>query len=144
MKPTSRLYSCLRCHTQVVICSPCDRGQIYCAGTCSAAARLQSCRAAEKRYQSTLRGKMNHALRQRRYRARLKIKVTDQGSLPSTQDAPINSLKNKPAKTENGQKEVEFICSFCKKPISAWLRNGFLRRREHKKHPGLQACSQAP
>jgi hypothetical protein len=43
------------------------------------------CNEAKKRYQNTFKGKMKHALRQKRYRARLKEKVTDQGSVLSQQ-----------------------------------------------------------
>jgi len=32
MSLSARLYHCQRCHTQVIICSRCDRGQRYCPG----------------------------------------------------------------------------------------------------------------
>lgn len=134
MKPTSRLYSCLRCHTQVVICSPCDRGQIYCGKACSYAARTASCRAAEKRYQTTFRGKMNHARRQQRYRAKLSTKVTDRGSSSLPANALLHWVKNKVKKSVTNQRFFEKRCCFCNKPVSAWLRHGFLRH-----HPSLSA-----
>ena len=79
MEPSVRLYNCARCHHQVIICSPCDRGNIYCAGPCAQAARKASLKAAGKRYQRSCRGRLKHAERQRRYRARRK-KVTHQDS----------------------------------------------------------------
>ena len=54
MEPTSRLFQCALCHTQVIVCSKCDHGQIYCSDSCSALARQQSLRAAGKRYQGVV------------------------------------------------------------------------------------------
>ena len=70
MEPSSRLFYCALCYTQCVICSPCDYGQIYCSPDCSKSARQKSCNEAEKRYQQTPKGKLNHKLRQQRYRER--------------------------------------------------------------------------
>jgi hypothetical protein len=77
----ARLFVCLRCRAQVLVCSHCDRGQIYCGGTCAQEARQHARQAAGKRYQATYRGRLNHAARAGRYRARRKI-VTHQGSPP--------------------------------------------------------------
>ena len=121
MKHSSRLFQCARCQMQTLVCSDCDRGQIYCGEKCARAARVQSCQAAEKRYQKTFNGKMKHALRQRRYRAS-KQKVTDQGSPLPAQNGLLEPVENKP---NNGLEH----CHFCKKPVSSWLRQGFLRRR---------------
>ena len=65
----ARLFVCLRCRAQVLVCSHCDRGQIYCAGTCAQEARQHARQAAGKRYQATYRGRLNHAARAGRYRA---------------------------------------------------------------------------
>lgn len=56
----------------------CDRGQIYCNGTCAQEARRERQREARRRYQATPRGRAMHAARNRRYRARRRG-VTDQG-----------------------------------------------------------------
>ena len=77
----ARLFVCARCRVQVLVCSHCDRGQIYCAGACAQEARQHARQAAGKRYQATYRGRLNHAARAGRYRARQKI-VTHQGSPP--------------------------------------------------------------
>ena len=39
---SARLFLCAGCRMQVVICSCCDRGQIYCAGDCARRARRHS------------------------------------------------------------------------------------------------------
>jgi hypothetical protein len=127
MEHTLRLFSCLRCHSQVVICSRCDRGQIYCDPICSNTARLQSRQAAEKRYQHTLKGRMKHALRQRRYRARLKEIVTDHSSSSPAHDDLLQTVKNKAKKAVISHGDNSKRCCFCKKIVSPWLRQGFLR-----------------
>ena len=42
-----------RCQAQVLVCSCCDRGQIYCTGGCAQEARHQAQRAAGGRYQAS-------------------------------------------------------------------------------------------
>jgi hypothetical protein len=63
------LFLCKRCRDQVLICSYCDRGHVYCDG-CAEVARRQSRREAGKRYQATRKGRRAHAARQCVYRAR--------------------------------------------------------------------------
>ncbi len=81
----ARFFLCARCRAQVLICSCCDRGQIYCAGGCAGLARREGQRAAGRRYQTSHRGRVAHALRARSYRARQK-NVTHQGSPPQPPD----------------------------------------------------------
>lgn len=130
MEHTPRLFSCARCHTQTVICSYCDRGQIYCGSGCSKAARLLSCRSAERRYQRTPGGKMKHALRQRRYRARLRTKVTDHSSKTPAQNGLLQPVKNKAKEAVMSHGDIDRRCCFCKKTVPPWFRNGFLRHHE--------------
>ena len=59
---------CAECRAQALICSCCDRGQIYCAGDCAARARRRTRRDAGRRYQTSRRGRLAHAERTRRYR----------------------------------------------------------------------------
>ncbi|HAT4454981.1 TPA: hypothetical protein F8A22_15985 [Legionella pneumophila] len=127
MKHSPRLYYCALCHAQSIICSHCDRGQIYCSYICAREARLKSCREAEKRYQHTSRGKHKHAARQKRYRERLRQKVTDQGSVTPVADGLLRSVKNKTVAVDSGQEARVIRCCFCKNPVSSWLRSGFLR-----------------
>jgi hypothetical protein len=75
---SARLFMCAECHAQALICSCCDRGQIYCAGDCAARARQRTRRDAGRRYQTSRRGRLAHAERTRRYRVRCK-NVTHRG-----------------------------------------------------------------
>ena len=89
-----RMYNCVRCACQVVICSHCDRGQIYCARGCARAARKASLNQSGQRYQASRQGQLNHAARQARYRDRQQQKVTHQGSTPgSHHDSLMQQLK---------------------------------------------------
>ena len=144
MKPIARLYQCILCHKQVKICSKCDRGNIYCDPICAASARMKSLKRAGFRYQTTFNGKRHHAARQARYRMRLSKIVTHQGSPPAPQHASIKSIENKTENSEIGHNSATLTCCFCENPISDWLRNDFLRRRNHKKPSRLKACAQSP
>jgi hypothetical protein len=144
MEPTARLYQCILCHKQVTICSKCDRGNIYCAPICAARARMKSLKLAGFRYQTTLNGKRHHAARQACYRMRLRKIVTHRGSPLTPQHASIKSIENKTENSEIGHNRSTLTCFFCKNPISDWLRNDFLRRRDHKKSSRLNACAQSP
>ncbi len=67
---SGRLFLCAGCRGQVIICSCCDRGQIYCNGGCAPRARRQTLQAAGRRYQASPRGRRRHAARMGRWRAR--------------------------------------------------------------------------
>ena len=66
----ARRFVCARCRAPVLVCSHCDRGQVYCAAGCAATARRQSQRDAGRRYQDSLPGRFHHAARTRRWRVR--------------------------------------------------------------------------
>lgn len=66
----ARRFLCARCRAPTLVCSHCDRGQIYCATGCAAVVRQQSQRDAGRRYQGSLRGRFRHAARTRRWRER--------------------------------------------------------------------------
>jgi hypothetical protein len=131
MENTARLFNCARCHSQVVICSHCDRGNIYCGPNCSQQARRESKRAAGRRYQRSRRGRFAHAQRQRRYRTR-RHKVTHQGSAPTL---PHDSLE--PESRASPHQSLSYpvvpaqglFCHLCKRPCSAFLRLDFLHSR---------------
>jgi len=129
MENTARLYHCARCHRQVVICRQCDRGNIYCPDGCAEEARRTSLRAAGCRYQQTRRGRLKHAERQRRYRARTQ-KVTHQGSLVVSADDPLSADPERPAPSnEVGSAPAGAIhCHFCRRACSPFLRQDFLHR----------------
>jgi hypothetical protein len=68
MDRPARLYLCVRCRVQVVLCSHCDRGNRYCGRTCRRQARAETQRQAARRYQGSRRGRMAQALRTRHWR----------------------------------------------------------------------------
>jgi hypothetical protein len=139
-KNTARLFYCACCLTPVVVCSRCDRGNIYCGSTCSACTRTLNHRIANQQYQRSLKGRLKHAQRQRRYRERQKAiakKVTDMGSpvLP-----PNDVLPDRP--NERPSRQVcTAHCHFCGEPVSLFLRNGFLR---HHMNDGLSSWPLGP
>jgi len=144
MEPIPRLFLCIRCHKQVVICSRCDHGQIYCGEPCAHFARKQSLILARLRYQHTFKGRRNHAACQARYRKKLRNKVMDHTYPPTPQHDVINLLEKQTEKTVMIQLKRSLTCCFCKKPVSDWLRNDFLRRRDRKSATRLRPCAQAP
>jgi hypothetical protein len=77
-----RLYRCQSCGRVALICSRCDRGQLYCAAGCAQQARRASLRRAGKKYQQTKGGKRKHAARMDQYRREQTQKVTHQGPPP--------------------------------------------------------------
>ncbi|MEA2774472.1 MAG: hypothetical protein QOD93_7434 [Acetobacteraceae bacterium] len=68
---SGRVFACMRCGCQIVVCSCCDRGQIYCNGDCSGHARRQTLHRAGRRWQRTSQGRRMHDARMARYRAKL-------------------------------------------------------------------------
>ena len=129
---SARLFVCAGCRAQSLICSCCDRGQIYCAGDCAARARHRAQRAAGRRYQTSRRGRLAHADRTRRYRARCK-NVTHHGSPPSPPDDLLSS--GSPAIASDASAFVGRArrpysrCDWCGRRCPDLVRQGFLRRR---------------
>jgi hypothetical protein len=99
----ARRFLCARCRAPALVCSRCDRGQIYCAKGCAAVARLQSQRDAGRRYQCSRPGRFMHAARTQRWRERQALlavpvarsematpqSVTHQGSPAPASDAVL-------------------------------------------------------
>lgn len=133
IKPSSRIFNCLRCHHQVILCQKCDHGQRYCAGQCSKLARKASLKRANKKYQNSRKGRFNNAERQRRFRLKQKQpmkRVTDQGSpLEPSHDLLIGE----PCAFEKNAKILpvgsKTACHFCGRPINPFFRVGFLKKR---------------
>jgi hypothetical protein len=70
------------CQSIFYICRHCYRGQRYCSPACRTQARRQQRRCANRRYQQSAEGRLDHRDRQREYRQqRSQARVTDQGSL---------------------------------------------------------------
>ena len=133
---SARLFICAGCRAQSLICSCCDRGQIYCAGGCGQLARRRSQRAAGARYQTSRHGRRAHAERARRYRAR-REKVTHHGSPPSPPDdlVPPGSLMIASGVTNSGERlrRPASHCHWCGRRCPDLVRQGFLRRRGHRR-----------
>jgi hypothetical protein len=136
---TARFFLCAGCRDQVFVCSHCDRGQIYCAGTCAQEARAYAQRAAGQRYQMSRQGRLKHAARASRHRARQKI-VTHQGSPPLSRDGVVPLAAavttSQPAAATEVVKRSQALragswhCHWCGERCSPLLRNEFLRRRQ--------------
>lgn len=137
-----RLFTCVRCHALVSICSACDRGQWYCGPDCSRQSRLEGVRAAGRRYQASRPGRHRHADRQARYRQRkrgepLPGKVTHQGTPEGPEEATLPLATCQPEHSE-GHAPVGrawsvgaagVVCFFCGAPCAPYARSGPLRRR---------------
>jgi hypothetical protein len=125
----ARMFWCPRCRELVVICSRCDRGQIYCVGDCARSARREAQRAAGRRYQLSRQGRLLHAERARRYRAR-RNNVTHQGSLPAPARDPLPAeLANMASETalpNEEPREPKRRCHWCQCRCPQLLRQGFL------------------
>ena len=132
MLSSARLFNCARCRAQVVICSHCDRGNLYCGKWCSQSARRESVRAAGKRFQRSRRGCFAHAERQRRYRQRRRQKVTHQGSpagLPNETLAAESRTSPERIEVPAAVDGEDIRCQLCGRPCSAFVRQGFKHRR---------------
>ena len=129
---SGRLFLCAGCRGQVIICSCCDRGQVYCNGGCAVRARQQTLQAAARRYQASQRGRLQHAARMGRYRSRQK-KVTHQGSpTPAASDllasVAIAAVRDD-ALPAAGLRPPGPHCHWCGRGCPSLLRQGLLRRR---------------
>jgi hypothetical protein len=138
---SARLFVCAGCRCQVLICTSCDRGQIYCAGNCAPQARRRSLLAAGRRYQTSRRGRLAHAVRARRYRARSK-KVTHHGSPARPTDGLLAPSSPTVASDEKASTDPPSPpaprCHWCRRRCSALVRQGFLRRRARRQGVGQQ------
>ena len=85
------------CGAGFYLCRHCDRGQRYCSSHCREKSRRLQRREANRRYQQSLglEGRLDHRQRQREYRQRLKVRVTDQFSL---RPSPCVNLTVPPAR----------------------------------------------
>ena len=152
---TGRLFLCARCQAQVLVCSPCDRGQRYCANGCANITRRTRQREAGKRYQQSRIGRRKHAARTHQWRKRraaaAKI-VTYQGSQvipgsdvlaanesppaispdsqappPCSPIAPDSIALSTTANTRISMPAPLWRCHWCQSPCPALVRQGFLR-----------------
>jgi hypothetical protein len=126
---STRLFYCVRCNAQVLVCRRCDRGQTHCGSSCSKQSRRTSVREAGRRYQRTRQGRIKHADRMREYRAREKQKVTHHGSPLSGSTALLRVDTLPPKVIRAVVTHTDYRCHFCRNPCSDWLRRNFIKRR---------------
>lgn len=121
----ARIFNCHRCDLEVSICNDCDYGNIYCSDDCSSLARLESQRAANRRYQATYQGKLKHAEREKKYRERQKQnnpeeqKVTEHPltAKPLMSSYPAN-VSIEAELVKNSAKMGIHHCHFCQCEVS--------------------------
>jgi hypothetical protein len=134
-----RLFRCAACRQMVIICSRCDRGQIYCAGGCAQEARRRRQREAGRRYQSSRRGRLNHAARSRRHRAQKKI-VTHQGSPANANLLPrssaVRASESPPTSGGYAPAAAHSHCDWCGCRCSQFVRQDFLPCRRVRRGVG--------
>ncbi len=131
---SGRTLQCACCQTEVLVCTPCDRGQRYCSAECRKQARLASQRRASRIYQSSRVGRCNHARRQQRLRLRqqeqeLPPKNSD-SSGPSQEacagDLLPPQLDVKPAQLSKPTPAGH--CHWCARPVANGVRHSLLLR----------------
>ncbi len=159
MGRSARLFLCVRCRQQVVLCSHCDHGQLYCSPACSLAGRREHRRRSAQRYQRSRNGRLKHAARTACWRRRRRSlclasadalacadgnKVTHQGCTPVQADAPLLACKPTPACAPNELSSsaadavlrpalvwtwVALRCRLCGCAVRPHLRQDWLHRR---------------
>jgi hypothetical protein len=142
-----RLFLCACCRAHVLICSDCDRGQIYCNEGCAQEVRRRNQREAGRRYQRTSKGRAAHAERSRRYRAR-RQSVTHQGpprrpqhgpasARPAATDGPTATHRRAPA-------PLNYSCYWCGCPCSQFVRQGFWPPRKARRSARRDVARRRP
>ena len=152
MERPARLFLCSRCRAQVLLCSHCDRGQHYCGRECSRLARQERRREAAQRYQRSWRGRLAHAARSRRWRARQAARAdaaveADSPNIVTHQccPAPAAAASLAPCASTTVISAAEALtpapgiplpwrCLHCQRPLLPHVRLGFLRRRHGRDH----------
>jgi hypothetical protein len=124
-----RMFLCLRCRQQVLVCRRCDHGQVYCGPECALEVRRSMQREARRRYQTSERGRLMHAERSRKYRARGRPphRVTDQGQ----ESARATAMHAEPAPSNT--RTCLAVCHHCGRPVSDFLRLDPIRRPSRRR-----------
>jgi hypothetical protein len=129
-----RMFLCVRCRSQALVCRRCDRGQIYCTPSCAHDARRDHQREARRRHQATPRGRAMHAERNRQYRARA-TRVTDQGPAPEPETGPWRGLQGSAAPRDpspSASPSAPRRCHLCGRPAASFIRLSALRPRRRR------------
>jgi hypothetical protein len=139
VKNTARVFNCMRCQQQKIICRCCDRGNLYCGKKCSQTSRQTSFCTASKRYQNSQKGRLQHIKRQRHYRQCLKETatcVTHHGSkLFSPSDLLPTERRNPVDLTPATEDDI--LCHYCGRCCSGFLRSGFLQQSVIRKEANI-------
>lgn len=145
MRKSLRQFNCARCQEYCQICDWCDRGNIYCSIFCSLAARAVSLKAAAVRYQKTFIGRLKHAARQAKYRAKERAKKESELKIVTHQGSPLMNecdVLQKPVKRTFSA--IHGVCHFCGRCVGEWLRRSFYKRRGGALRQSGHYCPQAP
>jgi hypothetical protein len=128
-----RLVICARadCRQVFYLCRVCDRGDRYCSRACASRARRATLHDAGRRYQHSWRGRLRHAARQARYRARHE-NVTHQSSQPPLRSGIVAvppAIPTPGGKEDAHEAEVDRPCSAAEPRCARCSRPGrFLRQ----------------
>ena len=85
------------CGVMFYICGSCYRGQVYCGDECRRRMRHEQMRCANQKHQKSLEGRLDHRDRQRAYREKCRLRVTDHTSARRTRSG---NIKKPSMKTE--------------------------------------------
>jgi hypothetical protein len=133
----ARILICHRCQQDVPICHDCDYGQIYCRD-CAHLTRLESQRAANRRYQETRQGKFKHAEREKRYRKRQKDNHLQKNvtyhpyHFQTIESSSALEASIEQQSLENSTKLSFHHCHFCRCEVSVVARVDFLQQHTKK------------
>jgi hypothetical protein len=142
MLHSARLFSCLRCHAQCVLCRRCDRGNVYCGSECSTAARTEKQREANRRHARSRSARRHAAARQAARRIRIASQddanVTDQGSAatPGKRGCERATTVSK-STVRPSVMTIDGVlrCQRCICVCDPFLRTGFLEPHERTARP---------
>lgn len=138
---TYRLYYCFLCRAQCLVCSRCDRGNVYCK-ICQARAKQSRQQRANRKYRSTRNGRTVRARAEKQRRLlRLSNSVGDHGSKIAHHPSNDISAGKGAVQKLNSQTEVpgenvvasdnqscsamvkkQFQCEFCNSPLGIYSR----------------------
>ena len=145
MRSSLRQFNCARCKQYCEIGGCCDRGNIYCGIICSTAARASSLLAAGFRYQQTFIGRLKHAARTAKWRAKERLKKESELKIVTHHSSPrMDECDVLQTPVERVFKATHGYCHFCGRYVGEWLRRSFYKRRGGVKRSRLVACSQGP
>ena len=77
------------CGAMFTICGSCYRGQVYCGERCRRRMRRNQMRLANRKHQDSPEGRLDHRDRQRIYREKCRLRVTDHTSVGRRQSGNI-------------------------------------------------------